>query len=142
MKTVLVSACLLGIPCRYDGNKKTCPAVSQLAKSYRLIPVCPEVLGGLPTPRPPAEFDGDKVKRQDGTDVTIPFQKGAQEALAIYRENHCSFAVLKEKSPSCGKQCYDGTFTRQLENKAGVTAALLMQNNISVYSEEELDRIP
>ncbi len=142
MKTILVSACLLGVPCRYDGNKKPCPKVMDLGNQYHLIPICPEVLGGLPTPRPPAEFDGIKVKRQDGTDVTTAFQKGAQDALAICKENRCAFAILKEKSPSCGKMSYDGTFSHRLEPKAGVTAALLMQHGLPVYSEEELEQIP
>ena len=142
MKNVLVSACLLGTPCRYDGKEKPCAEVIALSKFYHLIPICPEVLGGLPTPRLPAEFDGEKAIRHDGVDVTSAFEAGARKTLAIAKGNQCTFAILKDKSPSCGKRSYDGTFSRCLENKAGITAALLIENGIAVYSEEELEQIP
>ena len=140
MKAVLVSACLLGECCRYDGKSKPCAAVLALAERYRLIPVCPEVFGGLPTPRVPSEICGDRVMMRDGTDVTKNYRDGAQKALEMARENGCEVAILKEKSPSCGKgMVYDGTFSGTLTKGNGIAAALLMQHGIRVLTERELD---
>ena len=138
---LLVSACLLGEPCRYDGKSKPCEAVLRLRGKYELIPVCPEVLGGLPTPRVPAERQRDgRVKRADGADVSEEYAKGAAEALQIARENHCVVAILKEKSPSCGSgRIYDGSFTRTLTDGDGVCAELLKANGIYVLGESEAE---
>ncbi|MBQ2062933.1 MAG: DUF523 domain-containing protein [Oscillospiraceae bacterium] len=136
---ILVSACLLGAACRYDGQSKADPAVMELAQHHELVPVCPEQLGGLPTPRTPSERRGDRVIMADGTDVTDQYRRGAEEALRMCHLLGCEAAVLKERSPSCGKgRIYDGTFTRTLTNGWGVTAELLRQNGIPVYGESEI----
>lgn len=142
MEKIIVSACLLGIPCRYDGKSKPQEEVIALKNKYELIPVCAEVLGGLPTPRIGAEIVGDKVIRQDGVDVTMEYHKGAGEVLKIAKENGCTKAILKSKSPSCGKdKIYDGTYTRTLIDGNGVLVDLLLKNNIKVYSETEIDKL-
>lgn len=131
----IVSACLAGQRCRYDGTAKPCPRVIGLIRAGKAIPVCPEELGGLPTPRAPAEIvrvkGGQKVLQKSGTDVTAEFVKGAREALRIARLNKAEKAILKSKSPSCGiGQIYDGTFRGQLTKGDGVTAQLLKENGI------------
>lgn len=135
---ILVSACLLGTPCRYDGVGKADARVLALAKSRRLIPVCPEQLGGLPTPRPPAERDGARIRANDGADVTAAFQRGAQETLRLLKLFGCKTAILKARSPSCGfGRIYDGTFSGTLVSGDGLTAALLRQNGVAVFTEED-----
>lgn len=145
MKNILVSACLLGIPCRYDGKSKPCEAVVKLNEKYNLIPVCPEVSGGLPTPRVPSERIGERVMMRDGRDVTDNYNRGAEYALKLCRDNGISLAILKERSPSCGKgKIYDGTFSGKLTDRDGVTAELLQKGGIRVLSEsdvEELEKI-
>ncbi len=142
MKKILVSACLLGTPCRYDGKSKPCPEVIALGEKYQLVPACPEELGGLTTPRLPSEINGDRVIRCDGTDVTLEYKEGAKKALEIARAQDVSLAILKSKSPSCSnRQIYDGTYKRVLIDGYGITAKLLMENGILVISEEELDRL-
>lgn len=142
MEKIIVSACLLGVPCRYDGKSKPSEEVIALKDKYELIPVCAEVLGGLQTPRIGAEIVGDKVIRQDGVDVTYEYHKGASEVLKIALENGCTKAVLKSKSPSCGKgKIYDGTYTRTLIDGNGILTDLLLKNNIKVYSETEIDKL-
>lgn len=143
---LLVSACLLGVRCRYRGD--TCPGegIKGLADRFGLIPVCPEQLGGLPTPRPPAEIRGGHVVTASGSDVTKAYQKGAQEALNLAKLFGCRYAVLKSRSPSCGAgQIYDGTFSGTLTRGNGATAELLQQAGITVLNEEnarvELDRL-
>ena len=137
MEKLLVSACLLGTPCRYDGKSKPCDAVIALRSRFELLPVCPEVMGGLPTPRIPSEIQGDRVRMRDGTDVTENYRRGAQKALEIARENGCKIAILKEKSPSCGKGAvYDGSFCGRLTDGMGVTAALLHAEGIPIFSED------
>ena len=142
MEKIIVSACLLGEPCRYDGKSKPSSEVIALREKYELIPVCAEVLGGLPTPRIGAEIVGDKVLRSDGVDVTKEYHKGANEALKIAIQNGCTKAILKSKSPSCGKgQIYDGTYTRTLIDGNGILTDLLLKNNITVFTETEIDSI-
>ena len=140
----LVSACLLGTPCRYDGTGKLEPALERLrAPGHTLVPVCPAVLGGLPTPRPPAERqpDGRVVTRED-VDVTAEYRSGAEKALELARAHGCTLAVLKERSPSCGRgPIYDGTFSRTLVPGFGVTAQLLEEQGIAVYGESRLDEL-
>ena len=141
---ILVSACLLGVPCRYDGAGKEHLDIQKLRqKGYDLIPVCPEVLGGLPTPRPPAERLPDgRVVTQEGGDGTAEYCSGAERALSLAREQGCTLAVLKERSPSCGQgQIYDGTFSRILIQGSGVTAQLLEENGIPVYGESQLEEL-
>lgn len=139
MKKILVSACLLGEPCRYDGKSKPCEAVIRLKEKYELIPVCPEQLGGLSTPRAPSERNADgEFINTDGENVTANYEKGANIALQIAKENGCTLAILKEKSPSCGvHNVYDGTFSGTLVNKMGITAFRLTANGIRVLSEDD-----
>ena len=138
---ILVSRCLLGEPCRYDGKSKPHSAVLALEQAgHRLIPVCPEVLGGLPTPRPPAEVQPDgRVVNRAGEDVTNQYRSGAEEALRLAREHSCTAAVLKANSPSCGsRMIYDGTFSRTLIPGQGVAARLLTDAGLLVVDEENL----
>ena len=136
---ILVSACLVGCACRYDGESKPDAAVIELLERHNLIPFCPEVYGGLPTPRPPSEIVCGKVVSSEGKDVTKEYEKGAREALRIAKLCGCNIALLKSKSPSCGKgRIYDGTFSKKLCEGDGVCAALLMQNGIKVFTEEEI----
>ena len=139
MEKLIVSACLLGVSCRYDGKSKPCEKVKRLAEKYELIPVCPEVFGGLSTPRPPSEMQNDgSFINALGEDVTANYRKGAEETLRIAMENGCKLAILKEKSPSCGSGLiYDGTFSGTLVPGDGVTAELLKENGIEVYGETE-----
>lgn len=138
--TILVSACLLGCPCRYDGQSKPNDAVLALMEHHTLIPVCPEQLGGLSTPRPPAECKDGGVFTQAGMDVTVQYRRGAQEALRLAQLYGCTCAVLKERSPSCGKdQIYDGTFSHTLLSGDGVTASLFKAHGIAVYGESEVE---
>ena len=140
---ILVSACLLGVHCRYDGNHNLCPALDLLLQQHHLIPVCAEQLGGLSTPRIPAERRGTAVITQDGRDVTEAFTNGAQEVLRLAKLSHCKIAILKARSPSCGYgTIYDGTFTRTLTERDGVTAELLRAHGISVYTEQDLETLP
>ena len=139
---LLVSACLLGCACRYDGGRKPCAAVRTLAAKHTLIPVCPEQLGGLPTPRHPSERQGERVVMDTGADVTEPYRRGAEAALRLCRLLHCQAAILKERSPSCGcGTIYDGTFTGTLTAGDGVTAELLLQNGITVLGESQAETL-
>ena len=139
---ILVSHCLLGEPCRYDGASRLDRQVLELHKAgHTLIPVCPEVLGGLDTPRAPAELQPDgRVVNGNGEDVTAAYRAGAEAALRIAREQGCTLAVLKARSPSCGcGEIYDGTFTRTLKGGWGVAARLLLEAGVTVMDEENLD---
>ena len=135
---ILISACLLGIPCRYDGASKAQPWAEELARPHELVPVCPEQLGGLPTPRDPSERREGRVVMNTGADVTEQYRRGAEAALRLCRMLGCEAAILKERSPSCGHgTIYDGTFTGTLTDGDGVTAELLLRNGIPVYGESQ-----
>lgn len=138
---ILVSACLLGAPCRYDGASKTNAAIMALQEGHTLVPVCPEVLGGLPTPRPPAERQEDgRIVNRAGTDVTAQYQAGAKAALELARKEGCTIAVLKVKSPSCGRgTIYDGSFSGRLTDGDGAAARCLMDAGIPVLTEDEAE---
>lgn len=137
---ILISACLLGLACRYDGRSKEYPGISQLMSAHTLIPFCPECYGGLPTPRAPAERQDDRVVTKEGQDVTAQYVKGAWEALKAAERCGCIWAVLKERSPSCGSgSIYDGTFTGTLIPGDGVTAQLLKAHGITVIGESQLN---
>lgn len=139
---ILISACLLGVCCRYDGASKTHPLARALSRRHTLIPICPEQLGGLPTPRPPAERQGQRVVTRQGGDVTAQYRRGAEEALRLCRLFACQAAVLKERSPSCGMgEVYDGTFSGTLVPGSGVTAALLAENGVSIYGESRIEEL-
>jgi len=137
---ILVSACLLGANCQYNGeNDFTKELLEFLKDKGEFIAVCPEVLGGLPIPRDGAEIVGDKVKTAKGGDVTKEFLSGAEKVLKIAKENNVDLAILKAKSPSCGVgTIYDGTFSRKLISGDGVTAALLRKNGIKVMTEKDI----
>lgn len=138
-ENIIVSACLLGERCRYDGQSKPCHNLDKLKDKYNFIAVCPEVIGGLKTPRNPSEICGDKVMDKEGNDNTIAYLKGAEKTLEIAKENNCKMAILKAKSPSCGKgKIYDGTFSKKLVDGNGVTAKLLTQNGVVVLTEDEI----
>lgn len=146
---LLVSACLVGIPRRYDGGSCPHDQLQALAARGDVLPICPEVSGGLPTPRPPAEIQGGdgsdvldgqaQVVNIEGKDVTAEFLAGAQTALRIVQRWNIKEAILKARSPSCGVgQIYDGSFSGRLVERDGVTAALLKREGIIVKSEEEV----
>lgn len=142
MEKILVSACLLGEACKYSGGSNYDQRVVDWLKKKgaEAVPICPEVMGGLPTPRMPSEIDGGRVVTKDGRDVTKEFQAGAEAALRAALENQCSLAVLKERSPSCGcGSVYDGTFTGTVVRGDGVTARLLLQAGIRILGENALD---
>ena len=142
MENVLISACLLGFACKYCGgsNKLTERQLAALGERFRLIPVCPETAGGLPTPRDPSERLGDKVVSNQGRDVTAQYQKGAETALWLARRYDCKAALLKEKSPSCGSgQIYDGSFTGTLIPGDGVAAQMLKEEGLIVFGESDTD---
>ncbi len=142
METILVSACLLGVACRYDGKEKINEAVIELKDNYNLIPVCPEILGGLPTPRYPAEIEGNRVINKKGVDVSNEYLKGAKETLKLANLFDVKRAVLKENSPSCGSGLiYDGNFQGKLIEGNGITSQLLRKNKIKVFGESDLDRL-
>ena len=144
MKNILVSACLLGGSCRYDGRSKPNEEVLRLLEDENvcLIPICPEQMGGLSTPRFPSERQGDRVINSEGEDVTVQYRKGAEEALKLAELYHCRLVILKERSPSCGSGAvYDGTFSGTLTDGDGVTAELLKMNRITVLGESELQRM-
>lgn len=137
---ILISACLIGYPCRYDGTSKNKIELEQLKKNHILYPICPEVQGGLSTPRLPAEIKDGRVINTAGQDITIEFYRGAQAALNIAIEHNCKTAILKSKSPSCGKGLiYDGTFSKNLINNDGILVRLLNKNGIAVYTENEIN---
>lgn len=143
MKHILVSACLLGVNCRYNGIPKEHPGVLSLLKrdDITLIPVCPEQLGGLCTPRHPSEVQKDgRVVMNDGTDVTKQYCQGAEEALKLARLYGCRTAILKERSPSCGcGMIYDGSFSKTLTQGNGKTSDLLLKEGIQVLGESEIE---
>ena len=142
MEKVLISACLLGDNTKYDGTNNYTKEVEKLFPLCDLVIVCPEVFGGLPTPRYPSEIVGEKVCNNMGEDVTDAFYHGAFKALELARINKCKKAILKAKSPSCGKgKVYDGTFSHTVTNGNGIAARLLMENGIMVFTEEELNNL-
>ena len=139
---ILVSACLLGVECRYDGRGVLVSQAEELLSRHHLIPVCPEIMGGLATPRTPAERMGSGVVTRDGEDVTAAYEKGAGEVLKLAQLYGCQAAILKERSPSCGSgQVYDGTFTGTLTQGDGVCAACLKEHGIRVYGESQVGRL-
>ncbi len=138
---VIISACLLGFDCKYDGGNNRLPEekLGMLREKYELIPVCPECCGGLTTPRTPSERLGDRVVSKTGADVTEQFCKGAQAALCLARLFDVKCAILKANSPSCGSgTVYDGTFTGTLVSGDGVTAELLKAHGIKLINENAL----
>lgn len=139
MKNLLISACLMGVNCKYNGGNNKLPELDLLKEKYNLIPICPEEMGGLTTPRNPSEIKGNKVFSNLGNDVTDNFKNGAELALKIALENDCNVALLKERSPSCGSNMiYDGSFCGKVIEGMGLTAKLLKENNIEIFNEEQI----
>jgi len=154
MSKLLISACLLGQKVRYDGKDclQTHARLQALIKSGNVVTICPEMAGGLPTPRPPAEIQRAmtgmdvlagkaEVRTNQGMDVTEQFIKGAHKALALAQKHNIRVAILKARSPSCGfGQIYDGNFSRTRIAGMGVTAALLSQHGVKIFDEEHIDQ--
>ncbi|MGN1002168.1 MAG: DUF523 domain-containing protein [Oscillospiraceae bacterium] len=141
---LLISGCLLGLSCRYDGGAKPMDEdkLKALMEKYELVPVCPESLGGLPAPREPSERRGYRVFSRTGADVTENFMRGAEQALYLARLFGCQAALLKERSPSCGSgSVYDGSFTGTLTQGDGIAAEVLKANGIRVYGESQIDQL-
>ena len=136
---IAVSACLLGENCKYNGGNNYSEKVSKFVEEHELILVCPEVLGGLPTPRESAEIVNGIVSHKDGTSVDAEFRRGAEMALNIVKDNQVDVVILQSRSPSCGvNQIYDGSFTGKLIPRQGLFAALLQKNGIKVIDVEDL----
>ncbi len=139
MPEYVVSACLAGVPCRYNATNALSPFVRDLVERGEAIALCPEVLGGLPTPRTPVEIQGECVRTATGEDCTEAFRRGAADALTIALKAGCKKAILKTRSPSCGRDhIYDGSFTGTLVTGAGFWARLLQEHGVIVYTECEL----
>jgi uncharacterized protein YbbK (DUF523 family) len=135
----IVSACLAGINCRYDGGNNFCAEVAMLARMEMAIPVCPEQLGGLSTPRNPCEISGDRIFDCKGTDLTERFLMGVNESLKITEMFGCTGAILKQRSPSCGYgMIYDGSFTRKVKVGNGFFAQALFDKGLTIFTEESL----
>lgn len=144
MHKILVSSCLLGQPVRYDGQSKGLKndILTLWLQEKRVVAFCPEVAGGLPTPRPPAEINTEKVITVKGKDVTSEFQLGAQKALALCKAQQIKFALLKESSPSCGRNnIYDGSHSGVKVSGMGLTAGKLVKAGIQVFSEDQLPEL-
>jgi len=137
---VLISACLLGVNCRYNGTGILIEDAEILKENYHLIPVCPEIFGGMSTPREPAEQKNGKVYSTSGEDVTAYFENGAQEVLKLAKFYDCKYAILKERSPSCGHgKVYDGSFSGTIIEGDGVLTDILGKNGIEVFGESQLN---
>ena len=135
---ILISACLIGLNCKYNSGNNENKKLVELMQRKDLIPICPEQLGELKTPRTAAERKCDKVVTKDDINVTEEYQKGAEEVLNLAKRLHIKKAILKSRSPSCGiGTIYDGTITNTLTNRDGVTAELLRENNIEVISSDK-----
>ncbi len=142
MAKIIVSGCLFGCDCRYKGDNCKCEELLALADEHILIPVCPEQMGGLSTPRDPAEIVGDKVISNHGKDVTYEYTKGAETALYIAKINNADAVVLKANSPSCGKGIiYDGNFTGNKIEGNGIAAKMFLDAGFSVFTENEIPEL-
>lgn len=142
MINVLVSACLMGENCKYNGGNNYVKDIELIKTKANLVSVCPEVDGGLSVPRSPSEIRGERVVAKSGEDVTEYFVKGAELALETAKKHSCKIALLKAKSPSCGTgMVYDGSFEGVLCEGDGVTALLLKKNGIKVLNETQIDEL-
>lgn len=142
MEKILISACLIGDKVRYDGRSNYSPLIVKLLEQYELVPFCPEVEGGLTTPRNPSEIKGERVVMNNGRDVTRQFEKGAELALNICQYLGIKIAILKDGSPSCGsKEIHDGNFSGKKIKGKGITTSLLEKKGIKVISEDEIETL-
>lgn len=138
MKKIMVSACLLGDNCKYNGGNNYNEKIGNYLEDKEYVKVCPECLGGLSTPRSPSERINDKVINKDGLDVTEEFSLGARKTLEIANKENIEVAILKSNSPSCGYgSIYDGTFSNTLKKGNGVTTDLLLEKDIKVISSDK-----
>lgn len=138
-RNVIISACLMGTNCRYDGKGAQIEELEELMEGYSLIPVCPEIFGGLPIPRDPGERIGDKVITINGEDVTEFYVKGSEEVVKLARLYGCDLAILKERSPSCGYgTIYDGSFTNKRIKGNGILADALLAEGVRILGESNL----
>ena len=136
---IMVSACLRGENCKYNGGNNLSEKVLNYVKGHEVITVCPEVMGGLPIPRVPAEIVNNVVTTKDGQNVDKEFRLGAEKALQIAKENQVDLVILQSRSPSCGsKQIYDGSFSGKKINGQGIFAKMLTENDFQVMDEEDL----
>lgn len=134
---IIVSACLAGVECRYNGSSYAFPEIVEMVSQGKAIPICPEILAGLPTPRPPVEQYKGKIISLNGEDWTDQYVSGARIGLEIAVASRCQKAILKSKSPTCGLgQIYDGTFSGKLVSGDGIFSKLLKENGIEVCTEE------
>lgn len=141
-ENVLISACFLGLNCRYDEGAVQLSYIEELMLEYHLVPICPEIMGGMGTPRSPAEIIDEKVISNMGHDVTKHYEVGAREALKLARLYKCRYAILKEHSPSCGYgRIYDGSFSGTLVEGNGVTAGLLAENGLTIIGESHIRKL-
>ena len=139
---IVVSACLAGVACRYDGTAFSCPTLAAMVEAGQAIAVCPEVLGGLPIPRPPAEIRDGRVVTAAGGDMTEAYRVGGLTAVDIAVQNHCELAILKSRSPSCGVgRIYDGSFSGRLVTGDGIFADYLRQAGIPAYTENDCEAL-
>ncbi|HHX92697.1 MAG TPA: DUF523 domain-containing protein [Clostridiales bacterium] len=139
---ILISSCLLGLPARYNGAQEVHPFVEALEEKYELIAVCPEMLGGLAVPRPPAEIVGKRVIDKEGRDVTYEYEEGAQRVLDIAKGLSIKLAVFQERSPSCGHGwIHDGTFTDGMVEGDGICAKLLLENGIRIVGDSRIEEL-
>lgn len=144
MPKLLISSCLLGNNCKYDGGNNRLPdaVLAALREKYTLVPVCPEFSGGLPTPREPSERVGEKVLSISSRDVTAQYSRGAEIAAALYRRYDCSAALMKAHSPSCGRdEIYDGTFSGTVTARDGTAVERLRTLGAAVYTEKEVKEL-
>ena len=142
MEKLLISSCLIGNNTKYNGKNNYIKEIEQLKLKYELIPICPEVLGGLSIPRDPSEINNDKVISINGRDVTKEFNIGANKALNVVLLNNIKYALLKDGSPSCGNTyIYDGTFKNNKIDGIGITTKLLKSHNIKIYNENNINEL-
>ena len=142
MEKLLISGCLIGNNTKYNGGNNYNPLIEKLKEKYELVVICPEVMGGLSTPRNPSEINGDRVISSVGVDVTKEFNLGAEMAYNIAVNNNVKKALLKEGSPSCGSnKIYDGTFTGVKIDGKGITVRKLKELGIEIYSENEIFKL-
>lgn len=139
---ILISACLLGVNCRYNGEGQIVKHIDELIEKYNLIPVCPEIYGGMSTPREPSERIGEHVISKSGKDVTEHFKRGANEIMKLAQLYQCRYAILKERSPSCGYgEIYDGTFSGKLIEGNGILAEMLLKSGVTIISESRIKEL-
>lgn len=142
MENILVSSCIYGNNTKYNGLNNYNPLIEKIKKKYNVILICPEVMGGLSTPRNPSEIKENKVYSNTGVDVTKEYNKGAQIALELVKKYNITKAILKESSPSCGSNLiYDGSFSGKKINGMGITARLLVENGIEIYNENQIEEL-